>query len=154
MTTYISKEQYEKLKKELEYLKTEGRKKIAERLKNALEFGDISENAEYDIAMSEKEALEKKIFELENILKNSKIIRNVKSSNRILPGTSFEVIEKGTNKKYVFQLVGFGESDPMNGKISTESPLGKAFLSKSVGDVVKVKTPKGEVVYEIKKLLK
>jgi transcription elongation factor GreA len=153
MTIYISKEQYEKLKKELENLKTVERKKIAERIKTAIEFGDISENAEYDIAMSEKENLERKIIELENILKTAKIIRNVKNSDRILPGITFEAVEKNNNKKYTFTLVGFGESDPLNGKISTDSPVGRAFLNKKVGEVVKVQTPKGEVTYVIKKIL-
>jgi transcription elongation factor GreA len=86
MVTYISKEQYEKLKKELEYLKTEGRKEIAERLKNAIEMGDISENAEYDTAIAAKEDLERKIAEFENILKTAKIIRDSKINDRILPG--------------------------------------------------------------------
>ena len=92
MVTYISKEQYEKLKQELEYLKTQGRKQIAERLKNAVEMGDISENAEYDIAMAEKENLERKIAELENVLRTAKIIRSSKITSRILPGKKFDVI--------------------------------------------------------------
>ena len=152
MTIYISKEQYEKLKQELEYLKTVEREKIAERLKNAIELGDISENAEYDIAMNEKEKLERKIVEIENVLKTAKIIRESKHTNRILPGKKFEVIEKKTNKKYTFNLVGFGESNPLEGKISTESPLGQAFLNKKIGDEVTVKTPKGDTVYVIKKI--
>jgi transcription elongation factor GreA len=154
MTTYISKEQYEKLKKELEYLKTVEIKKIAERIRVAREFGDISENAEYEIAMNEKENLMRKITEIENILKTAKIIKNnPKITDRILPGKIFETLEKETNKKHVFQLVGFGESDPANGKISTESPLGKAFLNKKVGDIVKVQTPKGKVTYKITKII-
>jgi transcription elongation factor GreA len=152
MTTYISKEQYEKLKQELEYLKTQGRKQIAERLKNAIEMGDISENAEYDIAMAEKENLERKIAEIENVLRTAKIIRDSKSKDRILPGKKFDVIEKETNKKYTFTLVGFGESNPSEGKISTESPLGKAFLNKRVGNEVVVQAPKGKIVYVIKKI--
>ncbi len=155
MTTYISKEQYEKLKQELEYLKSVERKKIAERIRIAREYGDISENAEYDIAISEQENLERKILELENILKTAKIIRNIKKSNndKILPGVTFEVIEVDTNKKYLFTLVGFGEYNPSVGKISTDSPLGKAFLNKKVSDVVKVQTPKGKVTYKITKII-
>jgi transcription elongation factor GreA len=152
MITYISKEQYEKLKQELEYLKTQGRKQIAERLKNAIEMGDISENAEYDIAMTEKENLERKIAELENVLRTAKIIRGSKLSNRVLPGKKFDVIEKETNKKYTFTLVGFGESNPGEGKISTDSPLGKAFLNRKLGDEVVVQAPKGKIVYVIKKI--
>ena len=152
MVTYISKEQYEKLKQELEYLKTQGRKQVAERLKNAVEMGDISENAEYDIAMAEKENLERKIAELENVLRTAKIIRDSKINDRILPGKKFDVVEKGTNKKYTFTLVGFGESNPGEGKISTDSPLGKAFLNKRICNEVVVQAPKGKVVYVIKKI--
>jgi transcription elongation factor GreA len=152
MVTYISKEQYEKLKKELEYLKTEGRKEIAERLKNAIEMGDISENAEYDTAIAAKENLERKIAEFENILKTAKIIRDSKINDRILPGKKFDVIDKKTNKKYTFTLVGFGESNPSEGKITTDSPLGTAFLNKKLGDEVIVNAPKGKIVYLIKKI--
>jgi transcription elongation factor GreA len=152
MVTYISKEQYEKLKKELEYLKTEGRKEIAERLKNAIEMGDISENAEYDTAIAAKEDLERKIAEFENILKTAKIIRDSKTNDRIIPGKKFDVIDKKTNKKYTFTLVGFGESNPSEGKITTDSPLGTAFLNKKLGDEVIVNAPKGKIVYLIKKI--
>jgi transcription elongation factor GreA len=152
MVTYISKEQYEKLKQELEYLKTEGRKHVAERLKNAVEMGDISENAEYDIAMVERENLERKIAELENVLRTAKIIRGSKINDKILPGKKFDVVEKGTNKKYTFTLVGFGESNPTEGKISTDSPLGRAFLNKRIGNEVVVQVPKGKIVYVIKKI--
>ena len=152
MVTYISKEQYDKLKEELKYLETKVRKEIAERIKNAVEMGDISENAEYDIAVAEKENLERKIAEIRHVLNTAKIIRDLKTQNRILPGKKFDVIEKGTNKKYTFTLVGYGESNPSEGKISTDSPLGKAFLNKKVNDEVIVKVPKGEIIYVIKKI--
>jgi len=152
MAIYISKEQYEKLKEELKYLETEKRKEVAERLKSALELGDISENAEYDIALQEKENLEIKILELKNILNNAKIIRQDNRSERILPGKKFDVIETKTNKKYTFTLVGFGESNARERKISTESPLGKAFLNKKVNDIIEIKTPNGKSIYKIKKI--
>lgn len=153
MTTYISKEQYEKLKQELEYLKSVERKKIAERIKAAVELGDISENAEYDQAISDKERLDRKIFEIERILREAKIVRNQKGGNKILPGVSFEALEKGTSKKFTFTLVGYGEANPREGKISTESPLGKAFFNKKPGDEVEVETPRGRVKYKILKIL-
>ncbi len=149
---YISKNQYEKLKQELERLKTEERKKIAERLKAALSYGDISENAEYDEATKAKEILERKIFELEQILKSARIIKRSGSKLKILPGTKFEVINKTQNKKYIFSLVGFGEANPSEGKISTDSLLGKKFLNSKVGDTIEIETPKGKFVYEIKKI--
>lgn len=150
---YISKEQYEKLKKELERLKTEERKRIAERLKTALSYGDISENSEYDEATQAKMRLETQIYELEKILRSAKIIKTNRSqNNKILPGSKFEVLDKTNNKKIIFILVGFGEANPAENKISTESLLGKSFLNKKVGDLVKVETPRGETVYEIKKI--
>jgi len=152
MVTYISKEQYDKLKEELKYLETKARKEIAERIKNAIEMGDISENAEYDIAITEKENLERKIAEIKHVLNTAKIIRDLKTHDRILPGKKFDVIEKGTNNKNTFTLVGYGESNPSEGKISTDSPLGKAFLNKKVNDEVIVKVPKGEIIYIIKKI--
>ena len=149
---YISKDQYEKLKQELERLKTEERKKIAERLKTAISFGDITENAEYDEAQIAKENLEKRIYELEQILKSAKIIKAVGSKLKILPGTKFEAVDKTNNKKYTFILVGFGEANPAENKISINSLLGKNFLNKKVGDLIKIETPKGTIVYEIKKI--
>jgi transcription elongation factor GreA len=150
--TYISKQQYEKLKEELEYLENIKRKEIAEKLKNAIELGDISENAEYDLALQEKENLERRIIELRNVLSKAKIIRQETKSDKIFPGKKFDVVETKTNKKYTFLLVGFGESNPSEGKISTESPLGKAFINKRVDDIVEVQTPNGKFTYKIKKI--
>jgi transcription elongation factor GreA len=150
--TYISKQQYEKLKEELEYLENIKRKEIAEKLKNAIELGDISENAEYDLALQEKENLERRIIELRNVLSKAKIIRQETKSDKIFPGKKFDVVETKTNKKYTFLLVGFGESSPSEGKISTESPLGKAFINKRVDDIVEVQTPNGKFTYKIKKI--
>lgn len=150
---YISKEQYEKLKQELEKLETEERKKIAERLKIAKEFGDLTENAEYEEALEAKERLEVQISEIKRILRTAKIIKNAKKSNdRIYPETTFEVLEKNSKRKVVFTLVGYGEANFKEGKISTESPLGQAFLNKKTGDIVEVQTPQGKVIYEIRKI--
>jgi transcription elongation factor GreA len=154
MEIYMSKEQYNKLKEELEYLKNVERKKIAERIKNAIELGDISENAEYDSATTEKENLERKILEIENILRSAKIIKSKfnQNSNLIVPGKKFEAIEKKTGKLFTFTLVGFGEGDLKENKIDIESPLGKAFLNKKVGDLVEVQAPKGKIIYQVKKI--
>lgn len=153
MQTYISKEQYEKLKQELEYLKNIETKRIAERLKEAVELGDLSENAEYDQALEEKEKLERKIFEIERILREAKIIRNQKTNDKIVPGVSFEALEKTAKRKFIFTLVGYGETSPREGKISTESPLGKAFLNKKPGDEITIETPKGKTIYKILKII-
>lgn len=150
---YISKQQYEKLVSELRKLKEEERKKTTERLKMAISYGDLSENAEYEEAQIAKESLEIRILKLEKILKSAKIINLTKSKNKILPETSFEVLNITNNKKYTFRLVGLGEANPNEGKISTESALGKGFLNKKVGDVVKIKTPKGINVYKIIRII-
>jgi transcription elongation factor GreA len=153
MAILLSKEQLEKLKKELEHLINEEKPKIAERIKNAVGYGDLSENSEYDEALNAKERLEKKIYELQRIISEAKIIKNNDQvSNKIIPGKKFEVIDLNSKRKFIFMLVGFGEADPKNKKISTESPLGKAFLNKKKGDIVKVKTPQGENSYKISKI--
>jgi len=154
MEIYISKEQYNKLKEELEYLKNVERKRIAERIKNAIELGDISENAEYDSATAEKENLERRILEIENVLRSAKIIKtsNQQNSNLIVPGKKFEAIEKKSGKKFTFTLVGFGEGSLKENKIDVGSPLGKAFLNKRVGDLVEVEAPKGKIIYQVKKI--
>ncbi|MCS7200910.1 MAG: transcription elongation factor GreA [Patescibacteria group bacterium] len=154
MTILLSKEQLEKLKKELEYLISEEKPKVAERLKNAASYGDLSENAEYDEALMAKERLERKIFELQKIIAEAKVIKNNnQDSNKITPGKKFEVTELSSKKKYTFILVGFGEANPKDKKISTESPLGKAFLNKKVGEIVKVQTPQGEQSYKINRIV-
>lgn len=154
MTILLSKEQLEKIKKELEYLINEEKPKIAERLRNAASYGDLSENAEYDEALMAKERLERKIFELQKIISEAKIIRDSnQANNRVVPGRKFEVIEINSKKKYIFTLVGFGEANVKDKKISTESPLGKAFINRKVGEIVRVKTPQGEQVYKIKRII-
>ncbi len=152
---YISKKQYEKLKEELERLENEERKKVAERLKTALEYGDISENSEYEEALQQKERLEIKILEIKKVLDQAKIIKNNnnRGEKKIYPGSTFEVVDKNSKKKLTLTLVGFGEGDFKEGKISTESPLGKAFLNKKINEEVEVETPKGKIVYQIKKIL-
>lgn len=149
---YISKEQYQKLLEELQRLETVERREIAERLKKAKELGDLSENAEYTEALEAKERLESRILTLKKLLSEAKIIKNRNNGNKILPGTKFEVIEKTTNQRYVFTLVGLGETDFSQGKISTESPLGQAFLNKKVGEEVEVQTPRGKFIYLIEKI--
>ncbi|GIW66332.1 MAG: transcription elongation factor GreA [Candidatus Parcubacteria bacterium] len=153
MNKVISKEVYEKLKKELEKLKTEGRKEIAEKIKAAKEFGDLSENAEYQSALEEQKKLERRIFELENLLKTSKIIKNKPiKSDKVSIGSEVEVLNLENKKSMKFTIVGFGESDPLDGKISTESPVGKALLGKKIGDVVEVTVGNKIFRYKIKSI--
>jgi len=131
----ISKENYEKLKKELEYLEKEERKKIAEKLKIAASHGDLSENAEYAIAKEEQANLEQKILEIKKILETAQIIQKI-DEEKIDVGSKVKLLDLDTNKIMQIEIVGYGEVDPVKGKISENSPLGKNLLNKKVGDIL------------------
>lgn len=143
----ISKEGCEKLKNELEYLKTEKRKEIAGRIQKAKDMGDLSENAEYSEAKDEQALNEGKIIDKEHILKNLIIVKNGGNNEEVGMGSKITV--KAGDKKKVYTIVSFNEVDPLEGKISNESPIGKAFIGKKKNDKVKVETPKGETEYKI-----
>lgn len=145
---YISKEGLDKLKKELNYLKTIKRREIAQRIQEAKEMGDLSENTEYSQARDDQSFNENRITELEERIKNAKIIiRPVKKQAVVAIGSSIVVSTNGTKKE--FTIVGSEEANPAEGKISNESPLGEKFLGKSIGDKVEIITPKGKAVYKI-----
>lgn len=150
---YLSPEAYKKLKEELEYLKKVKRKEIIQKLQEAKELGDLSENAAYQEAKEAQSALESQIMELEEFLKHASIIQK-KKTNKVELGSTIEVIGviKGKKVKREFTIVGSHETQPMEGKISNESPLGQAFLGKSVGEEVIIKTPEGEIKYKILKI--
>ncbi len=150
MEYYLTAERLAELKKELEELKTTKRIEIAKRLKRAKELGDLSENSEYQEAREEQGQVERRIFELENIVKNAVIIKKSESAGVVNIGGTVEVEKDGKTMK--FTIVGSNEARPEAGLISNESPLGKAFLGRKVGDIVKVKVPIGEVVYKIVKI--
>lgn len=150
MNKIISKEVYEKLKAELDKLKKIERKIIAEKIKTAKEFGDLSENAEYQTALEEQKKLERKIYELENILKTAKIIKSKSSkSDKISIGSQVEIMNLEDKKKLKLIIVGFGESDPVKGKISTESPIGKALLGRKKGEIIEVTVGNRKTKYKI-----
>ncbi len=146
---YVSKEKIEELKKQLHELKTTHRIEIAERLKRAKEFGDLSENFEYAQAKEDQDRLEHAIFKLENLIKNSSVI--TKPKNKSVVGVGLTVtLKKADKTQSTFTIVGSEEADPTNNKISNVSPIGRELIGKKVGDVVLVKTPKGSTVqYEI-----
>jgi len=154
MPVYLTRDDYEKLKEELRYLKEVKRKEIAEKLREAVSYGDISENAAYDAATEMKVDLEYKIQELERILENAIIIKETQSDNIILPGTTFEATNLETKKKYVFTLVTYGSANPFEGKISIESPLGKTFMNKKIGDIVEAEVNGKKIKYKINKIIK
>lgn len=146
----ISQEGYNKLKEELDFLSTVVRKEIAERIEQAKELGDLSENAEYSEAKDAQALNEGKILELSSILKNVTVVENGSGNNEVSMGSKVTVKSDKGEKEYL--IVSFNEADPLNGKISNESPLGLAFLNKKKGDVVEVETPKGVVSYKILKI--
>jgi transcription elongation factor GreA len=143
MPKILSKETIKKLKEELERLKTIERRNIAEKIKIAKSFGDLSENAEYHSALEEQKRLEMRIFELEQLLKNAKVAKNKKSEGIVDIGSEVSLIDLKNRKKLKFKIVGFGEANPLENKISTESPLGKALLGKKKNDVIEINI-KGE----------
>lgn len=146
MTKYLTKEGFKKLKEELEYLKTEKRKEIAERLRHAASFGDISENAAYDEAKEAQAFMEGRIQEIKDILSQAEIIQG---SNKEEVRLGSNIIVKSDGEKKEFQIVGAEEVEVMEGKISYQSPLGEALLGKKKGEKIKLKTPKGKIEYKI-----
>ncbi|MEK7612313.1 MAG: transcription elongation factor GreA [Patescibacteria group bacterium] len=147
---YLSKERIEELKVELEYLQTTRRIEVAKRLKRAKELGDLSENAEYAEARDEQRQVERRIYDIEQMLKDAVIITKPKTHSSVQVGSTVSAECNGTER--VFAIVGSNEAAPDAGKISNESPIGKAFLEKKEGDKVSVKTPNGVRVYTITKI--
>ena len=147
MIKYLTPEGLKKTKKELDYLINVKRKEIAERIKHAASFGDLSENAAYDEAKDAQGFLEREIYRLKSVLSQAQIIKKEKSE-KVQIG-SIVYVKSENNKKQKFQIVEPEEVDIMNGKISQESPIGSALLNKSKGEKVKIKTPEGKIEYEI-----
>ncbi len=153
--TVITDEGLKKLEKELEELKTVKRKEIAERIKTALTFGDLSENSDYDDAKNEQAIVESRINEIENQLKDVHVLdENEISTEMVHIGSRLRVKDCETGEEEKYQIVGSTEANPLGGRISDESPVGKAFLSHKSGDVVEVNTPSGIVKYEIVEIIK
>lgn len=144
---YLTAERLEELKLELNELKTSKRIEVAERLKRAKELGDLSENSEYFEAREEQSQVEGRILELDEMIKNASLIKMTSGKSTVHIGSTIEV-GKG-DQKVRYTIVGSNEAKPEAGLISNESPLGRAFLGKEAGDVIKTKTPKGEVSYKI-----
>jgi transcription elongation factor GreA len=147
---YLSPERFDELKQELEGLKTTKRIEVSQRLKTAKEYGDLSENSEYAEAREEQASVETRIIELEDLLKNAAIVTKAKSNGVVEVGST--VVVKKAGKEMTYTIVGSYEADPTAGKISADSPLGKAFLKKKIGDKVDVTTPSGKATYEILKI--
>ena len=146
----LTSEGLEKLETELEELKTVKRKEIAEKIKVALSFGDLSENSEYDEAKNEQAMVESRILQLKNMLKNAKVLdEDDIDINVVSIGSKVTVLDKDFDEKIVYSIVGSTEADPSVYKISDESPLGQALIGGRVGDIREVHAPIGVLHYEI-----
>lgn len=146
----ISEEGLKKLQDELEHLKTVGRADIAEKIKIARGYGDLSENSEYDEAKNEQAKIEARIVEIEAMLKNVEIISGIKGAAKtVVVGVKVKIYDEEFEEESVYEIVGSTEADPMNNKISDESPIGRALLGKKTGDEVIAETPAGEMKLKI-----
>jgi len=143
-----------KLEDELRYLETVRRREVGERIKEAKEFGDISENSEYDDAKNEQAWVESRIIEVNQILARATIIASPKSTpTKVTLGCKVELKDVETGDAHKYHIVGSAEADPMTGSISNESPVGQAIIGHKKGESVKVTTPRGKVIeYEIIKI--
>lgn len=152
-TVYLTKEGYDKLQEELDYLRTDRRKEVANRLREALEDGDagIDADAECDAARNEQAFVEGRIREIETILSNAKMIEDNGKNDIVDVGAKVTIQEDGLDPES-YTIVGAVETNPKNGRISNESPLGKALMGHVAGDSVKVKAPNGEFVVSIIKV--
>ncbi len=147
---YLTKERLVELKKELADLKTGARKEIAERLKQAKEMGDLSENSEFISAREDQVLLERRVGQLEEIIREAALIHKPNQSQVVKIGSTIKV-QKGS-QFFIYTIVGPEDSKPNKGLISNESPLGRAFLGKKSDDVVKAQTPVGLAEYRIIKI--
>lgn len=146
----VSFEGLERLKQELEELKTVKRQEIAEKIETARAFGDLSENSEYDEAKNEQAVVEGRIAELEEQLKHVRVLdENELSSEIVHVGSRVEIKLKGSKTTQKYKIVGPTESDPANGNISDDCPVGKALLGHRVGDMVEIVIPTGTVEYKV-----
>ena len=143
----------EELKEELNYLKTVREKEVAELIKEARSFGDLSENSEYDEAKNEQGKLYSRIAQVEEILANYVVIEEEETDGEYIRlGSTVTVLDKEFNEEETYKIVGSQEADPMNGAISEDSPFGKALLGRNAGEDVTVDAPAGPVEYKILKV--
>ena len=150
----MTQEGYDALIKELDYLKGEKRKEIAERIKVARSYGDLSENSEYDDARNDQGLLERKIQALEESRKNAVIVADDGPSKRVITGLNVEIEDQKTGNRHTYKIVGPTEASPKDGKISNESPIGAALLDHKKGEVVTVETPAGVKKFKILSIFK
>jgi len=146
----LTAEGYEKLKREIDHLRNDKRREVAERIRVAREFGDIAENAEYDDAKNEQAMLEHKIAQLEERLLSARVISKKEiSKDTVSVGSKVRLRDVAANKTFEYHIVGSAEADPAQNKLSNESPVGKAIIGHKKGDVVEVAAPRGALKFKI-----
>jgi transcription elongation factor GreA len=156
MSKFLTPENLEKIKKELDYLKKVKRKEIARKLKEAIAMGDLSENAAYQEAKDAQGFLEGKILELEKLIGQAKVVEKIAGAHWVQIGSTVILSPQKETKSSLpaekYKIVGSGQADPLKGEISIDSPFGKVLLNKPEGAIVTVKTPVGKVKYKILKI--
>ena len=146
----LTKEGYEKLKREIDHLRNDKRREVAERIRIAREFGDIAENAEYDDAKNEQAMLEHRIAQLEERLLAARVIEKKEISKDVVSlGSHVKLRDVEAKKTFEYHIVGSAEANPAESKLSNESPVGKAILGKKKGETVEVSTPRGSLKFKI-----
>jgi transcription elongation factor GreA len=151
----LSRARLAELEQELHYLKTTRELEVAEHLKEARSFGDLSENSEYDEAKSDQAKLEARILEIEYTLSHATVLdESTLSTEKVYTGLSVRIYDETYDEEVVYQLVGAPQADPMHNKVSDESPVGKELLGHKVGDVITVETPMGNDVIKILEIFK
>ena len=149
----LTEEGYQKLKEEIEFLQTVKRREVAERIKTAREFGDISENSEYDDAKNEQAQVEQRIQMLEQRLRNARLVNTEDvSTEAVAIGTKVTLKDLETKKNVVYAIVGSAEADPRNHRVSNESPVGRTLLGCKKGEKVTIPAPRGQLQYQIMKI--
>jgi transcription elongation factor GreA len=147
----LTPDHFSNLEQKLEYLTSVRRREVAERIKQSIEFGDLSENSEYDDAKNEQARLEGEILELSEILSKARLIEEGENhGGRVIVGSKVRLVDISTGETEEYQVVGSVEADPSNHKISNESPVGQAILGEKAGSTVKVQVPSGTREYRIK----
>ncbi|HZD59753.1 MAG TPA: transcription elongation factor GreA [Anaerolineae bacterium] len=151
----LTKEGYNKLIEELNYLETKRRKEVAQRIKESIEFGDLSENSEYDDAKNEQAFVEGRIIQINDMLSMAKVIEdNGHKSSKIAIGSRVVLLDVESGDEEEYQIVGSFEADPTNHKISNESPVGRAIMGRRAGETVQVRVPEGFLEYKIVEIKK
>ncbi len=145
----MSRERYEEIQKELDYLQTVREKEVSELIKEARSYGDLSENSEYDEAKTEQGKLYSKIAEYKNLLENAEIVERTSRMGVIGIGSRVTVLDKEFNEEVEYQIVGSQEADPMRNRISDDSPFGRGLMNHKIGETVIIEAPAGELEFEI-----